>query len=439
MKSFIYLPIEVSRRELPSKVMLAHKLSKLGFTTIIFEHTYFDRIGWKYPGIYLGKNFFRTETPASKEFYNKMKNKNINIWHLDEEGGMFGENSNDNELKNFLEYRLDVSQLSGTDRVYCWGDIQKKYYDSKNINKILIKVSGTPNFEILKPEYGKEYLNIDLKITNGYKNFILVNTRSVYINPRKTFKNAVGSGSGGSNIFFQDHGSDILLEDSIMLGEIVKLVNNISLNYKDEIIILRPHPEESLEIYKFYLRENKNVIVCNDDAVDSWIRLSKLVIQYGCTTAVQADFAKKQVLSFMPSTIKNSTVREIFLNKIGIEISNFDDFKNYFDNPFVYRDSSSIWSDLVSNKNSFEFLANEINNFAKSDKSYFIKKNPVDLRFDIKENLKIHVKNIYKNKIHEMQSFEKINDYFDAAANYYRINIDPIKISPYCYIIPGTN
>ena len=119
-----------------------------------------------------------------------------------------------------------------------------------------------------------------------------------------------------------------------MLGEIVKLVNNISLNYKDEIIILRPHPEESLEIYKFYLRENKNVIVCNDDAVDSWIRLSKLVIQYGCTTAVQADFAKKQVLSFMPSTIKNSTVREIFLNKIGIEISNFDDFKNYFDNTF---------------------------------------------------------------------------------------------------------
>ena len=91
----------------------------------------------------------------------------------------------------------------------------------------------------------------------------------------------------------------------------------------------------------------------------------------------------------------------------------------------------------MSNKNSFEFLANEINNFAKSDKSYFIKKNPVDLRFDIKENLKIYIKKIYKNKIHEMQSFEKINDYFDAAANYYKVNIDPIKITPYCYIIPG--
>ena len=57
MNSFIYLPIEVSRRELSPKTMLAYSLSTKGYSSIIFEHTYFDRYGWKYPGVYLGKIF----------------------------------------------------------------------------------------------------------------------------------------------------------------------------------------------------------------------------------------------------------------------------------------------------------------------------------------------------------------------------------------------
>ena len=79
MNSFIYLPIEVSRRELSPKTMLAYSLSTKGYSCIIFEHTYFDRYGWKYPGVYLGKNFFRTEAPHDTKYYDNMKKKHINM------------------------------------------------------------------------------------------------------------------------------------------------------------------------------------------------------------------------------------------------------------------------------------------------------------------------------------------------------------------------
>lgn len=440
MKSFIYLPIEVSRRELPAKVMLGYKLAALGYTTVIFEHTYLDRIGWKYPGIYLGKNFFRTETPVSKLYYNAMKDKNINIWHLDEEGGMFAEHAEDIGFKDFLTSRLDVSQLNGSDRVYCWGEAQKKFYETKNINNIDIKVSGTPNFEVLKPIYANSFLESDLKLTNNKRDFILVNTRSVFVNPRKTLEYAVGSEAGSNTEFFNNHWEDTLLEDSIMIGEFVKLVNKISLNYKNETIIIRPHPEESNKIYEFYFKNNKNVIVCNDGQVDSWIRLSKLMIHYGCTTALQADIAEKKVFTFLPDSLSSAEVSiKYFLNKIGSKITNFYDFKIFFDKHLEHKNSKEIWKDRVSNKNSIEFLASEINAFARSDKSFFFKKQPLDLKINIKENIKILIRKILKKNIHEMENFNNIENIFKSAENHYKIKIDPIKVNQYCYIIPGAN
>ena len=83
-----------------------------------------------------------------------------------------------------------------------------------------------------------------------------------------------------------------------MQGEFINLVKQIATSHKDETIVLRPHPEENKEIYSFFFKKYKNVIVCNDGPVDPWIRLSKFIIHYGCTTAIQADFAEKQVLTF---------------------------------------------------------------------------------------------------------------------------------------------
>lgn len=437
MKSFIYLPVEVSRRELCSKTMLAYKLAGYGISTIIFEHTYFDRHGWKYPGIYIGKNFFRTEFPHDTKYYKVMKENNIIIWHLDEEGGIF--TRNEKELESFLDARLDISQLKGNDRLYCWGEAQKKIFQKKNINNIQIKISGSPNLEILKKKYNSAYLDFDNKITKKLKNFILINTKSVFINPRKNYEAALGTNSGYDSLRFEKVWKNYLQEDCLMVPEFIHLTDEISKHYKNETIVLRPHPEEDPSIYKFFLKNNSNVVVTNDGPVDSWIRLAKVVLHYGCTTAVQADFAKKPIMTFIPNSIKNTSYKmDYFSNKIGNEISNFDDFKSNFDQIENLRDNKNEWIDNISDIDSIEFLSKEILDHVKNDSSYFKSKIPLAIKFDWVENLKNFLKNILKKNPHELENFDNINECFEASSNFFNYKVNTTKINKYCYIVEGS-
>ena len=144
MKSFIYLPVEVSRRELCSKTMLAYKLAGYGISTIIFEHTYFDRHGWKYPGIYIGKNFFRTEFPHDTKYYKVMKENNI-IEVAD-------------ALTDILYVTYGAGHAFGLDLDRCFDEVQKSNMsklgkDGKPIYNEKGKVMKGPNY--FKPDLSK--------------------------------------------------------------------------------------------------------------------------------------------------------------------------------------------------------------------------------------------------------------------------------------------
>ena len=163
-----------------------------------------------------------------------------------------------------------------------------------------------------------------------------------------------------------------------MVPEFINLTDEISKHYKNETIVLRPHPEEDPSVYKFFLKNNSNVVVTNDGPVDSWIRLAKVVLHYGCTTAVQADFAKKPIMTFIPNSIKNTNYKmDYFSNKIGNEISNFDDFKSNFDQIENLRDNKNEWIDNISDIDSIEFLSKEILDHVKNDSNYFKSKIPL--------------------------------------------------------------
>ena len=83
-----YLPIEHSTRELTAKVFLANRLAQEGHIPIIFRSDILDTPGWPSAGVYIGKNCFRTEWPYSLKYYKKMKSSGVDLWHLDEEGGI---------------------------------------------------------------------------------------------------------------------------------------------------------------------------------------------------------------------------------------------------------------------------------------------------------------------------------------------------------------
>ena len=79
---------------------------------------------------------------------------------------------------------------------------------------------------------------------------ILINTKSVFINPRKNYEAALGTNSGYDSLRFEKVWKNYLQEDCLMVPEFIHLTDEISKHYKNETIVLRPHPVENIESWK---------------------------------------------------------------------------------------------------------------------------------------------------------------------------------------------
>ena len=166
--------------------------------------------------------------------------------------------------------------------------------------------------------------------------------------------------------------------------------------------------------------------------------MAKVVLHYGCTTAVQADFAKKPIMTFIPNSIKNTNYKmDYFSNKIGNDISNFDDNKTNFDQLENLRDNKNEWIDNISYIDSIDFLSKEILDHVKNDSNYFKSKIPLGVKFDWIENSKNFLKNLLKKNPHELENFKNINECFKASSNFFNYKVNTTKINKYCYIVEG--
>ena len=173
--STVYLPVEVSKRELVAKTILAGSLAASGHLVLLFRSDLFDRVGWPGPGIYIGKNVFRSGPPCDLQFLHRMRNAGIRIWHLDEEGGIYL--GNDEEAwRDFLSRRFDPQLLDQKDKVLAWGDWQAEFFKHQDLSASVHMVGHT-NFDIYRAHYADALKSFDVEQTGGRRDYILVNTR----------------------------------------------------------------------------------------------------------------------------------------------------------------------------------------------------------------------------------------------------------------------
>ena len=298
----VYIPVEKPRREIISKCFLANLLANKGFTVALFDHTYFDRFGWPSKGLYLGKNFFRTEQPYDLRFYKKMKQKGIQIWHLDEEGGVYPGN-NVHDWENCLKNRLNPNDLNIKDKILTWGVWQSNYFKKINDNIDIIQ-TGSPIFDLLQKKYNDVFYKYDLKVTKNKKNFILINTRFSHANPIRGFRDKFGTNSPISKNFSLKHLSQLTKENSILQHEFIEMIFFLLDKKPNLDIVIRPHPSENIEIYKVFFKNSK-VYISDSGPIDSWIRMCKVLIHNGCTTAIQGYISEKKIISYEPLSCEN--------------------------------------------------------------------------------------------------------------------------------------
>jgi surface carbohydrate biosynthesis protein len=436
--STIYLPIEVVKRELVARAFLSVKLADNGNTVYIFEHTFFDRNGWPDKGVYIGKNCFRTEVPYSKFFYSKMKMAGISLWYLDEEGGIYIGDKGDWEER--LLYRINPDDLNHEDKILVWGKWQKRVFDSKETMAEVL-ISGIPNFDILNPKYQQSLIEWDSKVTQGKKDYILINTRFSLGNSKIGINKIFNSDQPHSKNLPEFYLENVYISDNQIMFKMIELCIFIAKSLPDEKIIIRPHPGENPEIYKALTKKIKNISVVINGGVESWIRMSKVLIHNGCSTAIQAIIAEKKVITYLPKDMSKMQIQYTpeLPNTVGTISHTYEEVLS------AINDSSSssnddTWKDTVSELNSIDFISKLIhentvskgigsNDFYNS--SLFIGEK---LRDNARKVLNYVVPDI-KNKKFNHKELSQIVDLVEIAKKHYKSDVKCKKITNGCYCV----
>jgi len=433
----IYLPVELCSRELMVRAYLATSLAKNGHKVYVFEHTLFDRLKWPSAGIYIGKNCFRTEVPYSKAYYNEMKKNDIDLWYLDEEGGIYSGNAKDQE--EVLTHRLEVNELEKRDKVLVWGEWQKKVFNLKKPYAEVV-ISGSPNFDIFQEKYKDSLLEWDLNVTGGLKDFILVNTRFSQGNPKRGIDFIFNNKQPHSEKLPKLYMEEVFIAHNRLLLSVIELCLHLAQALPNEKIIIRPHPGESIDIYKNLTKKFKNISVISKGGVESWIRLSKALIHNGCSTAVQAIIAKKNVITYIPENItaveKNHSA--YLPNTIGRVANNPEDVLLSINKP--YKNENNIWIDTISEIDSINFISklveeSELNKNSRLNKTGVLK---FFLLERVKDLLRSSIRNIFSSQVNtkfDYKEFSRLSDLVNIANNHYDSNVQCKKITNGCYSI----
>ncbi len=316
----IYLHLEVVARELDYKLMLAVLAASRGHEVIISDQEYILK-GLKRkllnPGIFHTKSLTPGKIKILK--HSKIINSGCKITSIDEEGGLV-----DYGYDRMAKGRYSKKTIEQASAVFTWGpeDFKalKKYYPNQ-MNKIYM--TGSPRVDLWRPNLSDYW---GKKIKNFNKPFLLVPSNfGAGITVQSFYERIVIRKRGG----YLDREPEKLMElvkresEQIkLIGYFIDAIKYLSHQNKNYHIILRPHPQESLEAWKLLLEKIPNVSVIADDGVSLWIKNAFAILHNGCTTALEASFFNKPIITYSP--FKANFSREL-ANDLGQKVSSLQE------------------------------------------------------------------------------------------------------------------
>lgn len=314
----IYIPVEVKARELESKLLLALEAASrghevlLGPLLLVFV---WGPIGLVKPGIFHDKSLHGTVNYPSLK---KLKMRGNLITSLDEENGLL-----DESYERFAKVRFSKETLSLASKVFCWGDfdgdsLEKAYPEFSSI----IRRTGSPRVDLWKPEFKSFYRNLRANSRHSnLENYILVVSNFGLSLSQNAFWDILHFSK--ANNFFNNLEEELVMYDKIsyelqLLKEYVRMIKQLSADFPDQSIVVRPHPVENIKGWKLLLGDLPNVEVIREGSINRWVNDAKIIIHNGCTTAFEARVNKQNLVAYRPLpsshewTVPNEISHEIF-------------------------------------------------------------------------------------------------------------------------------
>lgn len=364
-KKAVFIPLEISSRELDYKTLLASIIARQDIYCLIGQHNLLNKLLKVVKGgVYFGKNIFPERFPCSMTYYKLMKDQKFSLAFYHEEGGVLAGDEDDWDIE--LKRQVDPEYLSVDDAILCWGTYQESFYKScvSNNNPSIHNV-GCPRFNL---ENGSEMSEL-LEHTSRVKEsgYILFNTNFAAMNHHidnlTWFKNTLRK---DNDLKYTKNTIAVYGQTMQVLGNFLEMISTVISTFPEQKFYLRPHPSEDLNFYKSIFSNFNNIEIVRDYTAIEWIQGCELLIQNGCTTSLEAHFMDKKIISYYPlpnksnvnitkgigiSTQKTSEVIEI--------IKNLDDYSTQSTNLEAI---SQLISNFSSSQSSFEKICTIIHN-----------------------------------------------------------------------------
>jgi surface carbohydrate biosynthesis protein len=316
----IYIPLEISARELPGYLLLAVVAASRGhqvFITSGVDLWLYKRLNLLNKGCYLLKNM-NIPSP-SERVYKGFLEDGFDLYCQEQEPSI---------LWNDFEKYLDASNITKNQTlpfkgVFCWGERDtlefKKLFKAKeeiftNTGSLRAEVWQDPSLILKNKNFKKSHRPYILVVTNfghfmgnkHWTNMSLVKRNLEQFESHEQEK-----------VFIQSVQEQVSIACNLILA-----VKHIANSWPEYDLVIRPHPTESPEYYDNIFSHYKNIrVIGNSDSITPWISDASAVIQNGCTSAIESVIQKTPLISYGPDRVFSS---QNIPNMLGIRVKSIE-------------------------------------------------------------------------------------------------------------------
>ena len=286
---WVYVLVEVAKREFDSRALIAIELAKKGINVVFGEK---DQILWScclglYPP---GVIFDKCAQIINKKKWDILKRKGFVFTSLDEEGLVA-------DPDYFLSVRFSKKAADSSAMTFCWGQKQRDMILSKYPNAKLLVV-GNPRMSLLHEKYNDWFENERNEIRKKHGEFVLICSS---FNP---FENAYDQ----DNIWQKEVDEECRNKMLMLCRKL--LHSGVNLVY-------RPHPSDAPT-------EFAGIKVDGSFSIAPWLQSCQLLINAKCATSFEAYIARTPCATF-PLQNRNYYIR--FANAFATKIRDFEEVK----------------------------------------------------------------------------------------------------------------
>jgi surface carbohydrate biosynthesis protein len=331
----IYLHIELTSRELDSKLLLAILAALKGHQVLVSSH---NEIMQGFRSRILAPGIFHTKslTPGSRKLsrHQSIIDNGSKITSQDEEHGLHTRG-----YEKMARNRYSNRSIGQASAVFGWGSedteaLKKIYPDHlSKIHKV-----GSPRADLWKPFFSN-YWNTPKQLPK--KPFLLISsnlTCSTVLEFHEVIQMLRNSGYFKTDPDYFRRMFHSMSNEFRKLYAFIEAIQNLAKNNKGYDIVLRPHPMETIEAWKVYLEGIPNVHIIREGPINEWVNKAFAVMHNSCTTAIEATISEKPLVTYIP--FENEYDNEI-PNLLGDIVKSPDELVNTVNNIFDDMQSGS--------------------------------------------------------------------------------------------------